>query len=177
MMANSSPAASEADRLFEILSSKEVRPSVLDSAISTTTEAAKNEVVARVAVGFQPPPPGALLTRLLLIATASNKAQMAVAFIGNLRSPFPEARQASLQGLEKLASPALVQFALLSLRDDSDPVVAVACQILVARTGEDPTVWKFLQSAYLSRKGRKEFYLSNSVLEARGIMSPAPSTK
>ena len=174
-MTISNAGVTEADRLFDILNGKEVRPSALDSAINTFSDAAKNAVVTRVAVTFEPPPHGALLSRLLLIMTGSNKVEMAAAFMENLRSPDPEARQASLRGLEKLEHPALVDFALLSLRDNSDTVVAAACQILVARAQRDPIIRKFLQSAYRSRMGRREFYLSNSVLEASGIASETSS--
>jgi len=176
-MADSNAAVNNADQLYAILNGENAHPVVLDSAINSFGEIAKNQVVARVAATFEPPPRGALLDRLLFIRTSGNQAEMAGAFIVNLRSPLPEARKASLQGLEKLGHAAIVQFALLSVRDESDAVVAVACQILVARAKQDPVVWKLLRSAYTARAGRQEFYLSNSILEAHGVTALTPSTK
>jgi hypothetical protein len=176
-MADSNAAVNDADKLYAILNGENVHPVVLDSAINSFSEMAKNQVVARVASTFAPPPGGALLDRLLFISTPGNQAEMAGAFIVNLRSPLPEARRASLQGLEKLEHPALVQFALLSVRDESDMVVALACQILTARTKQDPVVWKLLRSAYTARVGRQEFYLSNTILEAHGVTALTSSTK
>jgi len=173
MMAASSTTASEADRLFEILNAHSAHPTVLDAAGREFSDAVKDEVLVRVARMFDPPPHGALLNRLLFILTERNKPLVATAFIANLRSPLPEARQASLQGLEKLDHPALVPLALLSVRDDVDGVVAVACQILAAKAKGDPSIWGLLRSAYVSRIGRKEFYLSNSILEANGVAGAA----
>ena len=167
-MANSG-AATEADKLFDILNADKVHPVELDAASKNFSDAAKNQVVARAAGAFEPPPRGPLLQRLLFIITERNKADITTVFIANLRSPLPDARQASLQALEKLEHPALVQFALVSMRDTSDTVVAVACQILIARAKEDPLIRNFVERAYLARRGKKEFYLSNSILEAHGI--------
>jgi len=168
-MQPTSAAANDADRLYAILAGEKVHPAVLDAAMRDFDEYAKNAVVSRVAAMFEPPPSGALLDRLLLILTPRNKATMAVAFTANLRSPLPEARRASLSGLEKLGDSEITSFAILSLRDDVDRVVATACQILAERATADPDLRKLLEEVYRARAGKKEFYLSNSILEAKGI--------
>jgi hypothetical protein len=176
-MQESNAAVTDADKLFDILNSDKVHPTVLDSAVKNFSDATKNQVVTRVVTTFEPPVRAALLTRLLFILTEQNRAEMSAAFIANLRSPLPEARKASLQGLEKLKHPALDEFALLSLRDDSDGILSIACQILVPRAQRDPTFWKVLHSAYRARAGKREYYLSNSILEAHGLNHSVPPSK
>jgi len=168
-MANSSASANDAERLYAVLNGGDVSPVVLTSAAHDFDDTAKNQLVARVASMFTPPPSGALLARLLFIQTPANRAGMTDIFLVNLRSPLPEARKASLQGLEKLEHPSLISLALASLHDESDGVLAVACQILTTKAKDDAVVQKALRSAYAARAGRKEFYLSNSILEASGI--------
>jgi hypothetical protein len=176
-MQESSAAVSDADRLLALLNEDKIHPAELDSAMKSFTDAVKNEVVARVTATFDPPPPARVLSRLLFIRTSSNQAELGAAYVANLRSPFPDARKASLQALQQLEHPALVSLALLSLRDDSDAILAVACQILVERSSKDPAVWRLMQSAYRSRAGKREYYLSNSILEAHGITRSSPSGK
>ncbi|GEM_PF-5916675 len=172
-MTDAGSAVKGPDQLLDLLSESSVHPLELDAANKEFSDAAKNEVAARVAAMFDPPPSGGLIQRLQFIATDQNKPALGFIYIANLRSPYPQAREASLRGLEKLGHPELVRFALLSLHDNADGVVAVASQILVEKAKGDPMIWKFLQNAYLSRKGRDEFHLSNSLLEAHGIAGAA----
>lgn len=168
-MEQTGAAANDADRLFAILNGDKVHPAVLDAAMRDFDEAAKIAVVQRVTTMFDPPPSGALLDRLLLILTPGNKAAMRLAFVANLRSPLAEARRASVSGLDKLGDPEIVSFALLSVRDDADRVVATACQILFDKAPNNREIRKLLEEVHKARAGKKEFYLSNSVMEAHGI--------
>lgn len=159
----------EADRLFDLLNSDEVPRAVMMSGFSDFSNEAKNEVAARVAREFANDPRGRLLGRLLMIQTEENKADLAKAFIANLRSSRPQARQASLYGLAKLDHESLVHFALLSLRDDTDQVLATACDILLPKAKDDPGLRQILKDVYLSHKDNPDFHMTTSRLEAGGI--------
>ncbi|MDQ3686625.1 MAG: hypothetical protein M3430_13655 [Acidobacteriota bacterium] len=176
-MTDANKVADEADRLLVFLSSEEIHPLVLEKRLQEYGAASRNEAVARLAKVFEPVPSGKLITRLPYILTEQNKSDMAFVFVVNLRSPDPEARTSCLYGLQKLNYPALNDFALLSLRDTNDQVVYAACYILLPKTKQDAGLWRTLQNLYAARKGKQEFYMSMSLLEAHGIERPTPGAK
>jgi hypothetical protein len=159
----------EADSLFDLLNAEELPPTIAITGLDRFGAESKNELVARVARAFDPIPRGQLLFRLLLILTDENKADMEMAFLVNLRSPDPQARRASLYGLATLNYPGFIDLAILSLRDDSDQVLATACDLLLPKAKEDPRLWKILQDVYSIHKGDPQFYMTVSILEAHGI--------
>jgi hypothetical protein len=164
----------EADQILAFLGSEEIHPMILEKRLNEFSEETKNKAMARLATRFEPAPSGKLLTRLTYIITAKNKSDMAFVFVENLRSPDPEARASCLYGLEKLGNPAVSNFALLSLRDQSDQVAYAATNILLATAAQDARLWKTLQNLYAARKGNKEFYMTVSLLQAHGIDKPTP---
>jgi hypothetical protein len=174
-MTDVNKAGDEADQLLAFLASEEIHPLILEKRLNEFSEASKEKVVARLATTFEPAPSGKLLTRLPYIITAKNKSDMAFVFIENLRSADPEARAACLYGLEKLGHPSLSDFALLSLRDTSDQVAYAAVNIMLPKAAQDIKLWKILQNLYAARKGKQEFYLTVSLLQAHGIDKPMPS--
>lgn len=164
----------EVDQLFNILNAEDIRPDKLESGFKDFSVESKNELVARIARTFDPPPQGRLLARLLFILTNDNKSDMVTALIANLRSPYPEARKASLYGLDGLEHPGIVDFALNSLRDNSDQVLVAASAILLSKARQDVRVWKLLQGFYAIHKDKEEFYGVTTLLEAHGINRPDP---
>ncbi len=86
----------------------------------------------------------------------------------------PAARRASLQGLEKLEHAALVDFALLSLRDETDEAVHAACQILLPVAKRDARIWEILEGVYAARKDSEKFGSSVNLLKANGVERDAP---
>ena len=110
-MADSEAIQQEADRLYAILNDEDVPKKVMLSGFVQYSAASKNQVVARIARTFEPPPQGALLARLLFIRTGDNQRSMRNAFIANLRSPHADARKFSLLGLKELGYEALPDLA------------------------------------------------------------------
>lgn len=161
----------EAERLLEALSAEKVHPLVLEAGFKEYSNASKNEVVARVARAFVPPPKGALLARLLFIRTPENETSMRTAFLANLRSPYAEARKFSLLGLKQVGHEALMDLALLSLRDDADQVLATALDLLLPAAKTNRSLWTLLQGFYATHKGQEAFHMSIGLLEAHGIAS------
>lgn len=160
-------AGPDAEQLLQALAAPKLHPAEIEALSRRYDDSTRTQAITQVAAMFDPPPAAGLLARLVFLRSPANEALLAQLFIANLRAAQADARLASLRGLEALRHPSLTQFALLSLRDESDPVVAAACQILLPQA--DPRVRQFLRQAWLARKGRPEFYLSNSVLEAAGI--------
>jgi hypothetical protein len=159
----------EADRLFEILNADDLPLVIATSGLNAFSDASKNAVVARAARSFVPAPAGHLLGRLHMIRTDENKADMQTAFLANLRSPYPDARRASLRGLGELDYPGFTDLAILSLRDDTDEVLVTACDLLLPQAKDDPHLWKILQDVYAMHKGDPRFHMTMSLLEAHGI--------
>ena len=159
----------EIDRLFELLTVEDLPPAAALSGFGALSAESKNEVVSRVARTLDPPPSGKVLARLLMIQTDENRADMQTAFLANLRSPYPEARHASLYGLAQLNYPGFTDLAILSLRDDSDQVLATACDLLLSKAKQEPRLWKILQDVYAVHKGDPQFHMTVSLLEAHGI--------
>jgi hypothetical protein len=159
----------EADRLFKLLNAEELPRAIAISGLNSFSAESKNEVVAHIVGAFAPAPGGHLLGRLLMIQTDENKADMETAFLANLRSADPQARKASLYGLAQLHYAGFTDLALLSLRDDSDQVLAMACDLLLPKAKQDPRLWKILQDVHAMHKGDPQFHMTVSLLEAHGI--------
>lgn len=169
-MTESNDIADEAERLRAFLSSPSVHPAVMETRLKEFDDAAKNELVARIARTFNPPPPGRLLTRLLFIRTPENEADMTTLYIANLRSPSVSARAASLNGLNELKHPLAYDFAVSALRDDEDPVLFAACNILLPKAQDDPNVRRILQEVRAQHAGDAKFHLTTSLLASHGIL-------
>ncbi len=159
----------DVERLKEILSAEEIPHALVLSGFAEVSDAVKDRLVEQAAQTFEPPLPGKLVARLIYLLTESNRANLQRVFVNNLRSPDPEARKASLYGLEKLEHPALVDFALHALRDDADQMLAPACDILLRQAAHDPVVRKLLRSFYQAYKDKPEYYSVRTLLEAHGI--------
>jgi len=159
----------ESNRLFDVLSAEEVPADLLSSGLKDYRAESKDALVTRAAQTFAPDPPGRLLERLPHVLSETNKSEMSDAFVANLRSPDPAARKASLLGLEKLGHAALADFALLSLRDDTDEVVHAACQILLPGAKQDARIWTILEGVYAARRDNERFSASVSLLKASGV--------
>jgi len=164
----------EIDQLYNVVNADAVSPGILERLKDFSVES-KNQLVARIAQTFEPAPPATVLARLLFILTEENRSDVMTAFLVNLRSPYSDARKASLFGLERLEHPGIVDFALNSLRDDEDQVLVAACDILVRKAKEQPQIWELLKSFYAAHKGRENFYGITNLLEAHGINTPEPS--
>jgi hypothetical protein len=161
----------EVDRLFHILNSEEIQRAFWQSGLDQFSAESKNELMNRIAATFEPPPRGALLGRLLLIANEENKPALITALLANLHSPDPEARKASLYGLEKLEHPSFIDFAISALRDSDDQVVTAACTILLPKAKQDPRIWKILEQVYEAHKDQPEFHMSMSFLKSHSVGS------
>jgi hypothetical protein len=144
-------------------------PAAAISGLEQFSAESKNELIRRLARTFDPPPRGRLLGRLAMIMNEENKAELERLYIANLRSPYPQARKASLYGLANLNYAGLIDLAILSLRDDSDQVLAAACDLLLPKARQDPQLWKILQEVYALHKGKPGFHATVSLLQAHGM--------
>jgi hypothetical protein len=158
----------EVDQLYNILNADSVSPAILEG-LKDFSAASKNQLVAHIAQTLEPVPSAKVLARLLFILTEENRAGVMTAFLVNLRSPYPDARRASLYGLSQLNYPGFIDVAILSLRDDSDQVLATACDLLLPKAKQEPRLWKILQDVYALHKGDPQFHMTMSLLEAHGI--------
>src|SRR5690606_41991532 len=120
----------EARALFEALNGQEVPRAWLASGFAEYSTASKDELVARIAETLHPAPSGRLLERLKYIQTTDNGEDLRLAYLTNLRSADPQARKASLFGLNELGYAAIEDFALNALRDQADEVSVEAVQHL-----------------------------------------------
>lgn len=159
----------EVEQLKDILSAEEIPHALVLSGFEEFSVEVKNALVEQAAQTFEPPLAGKLVARLIYLLTDDNRANLQRVFVNNLRSPDPEARKASLYGLEKLQHPALVDFALHALRDHADQMLAPACDILLRQAANDPVVRKLLGSFYQAYKDKPEYYSVRTLLEAHGI--------
>lgn len=157
------------EELKDILSAEEIPHALVLAGFSGYSDETKNALVAQAAQTFEPPLPGKLVARLIYLLTDSNRTNLQRVFVNNLRAPDPEARKASLYGLERLEHPALVDFALHALRDDADQLLAPACDILLRKAENDPVVRRLLRSFYDAYKDKPVFYSVRALLEAHGI--------
>ncbi|WP_374686872.1 hypothetical protein [Promineifilum sp.] len=161
-----SPAARQ---LLELLEAEEIPRATFFDSFAAFGDESKNELVRRIASILEPPPSGQLLARLKFIRTGDNEADLTVAYLVNLRSPNPESRAASLYGLRELEHPALEGFALNALRDEADPVVAAASDILLPHAQQDTRIGELLSEFYRMHQEDPAFYTTISLLKARGI--------
>jgi hypothetical protein len=172
-----SQIAEDAERLYKILNEEDIGKKILLSGFVEYSDATKHAVVQRLLRTYDPAPSGKLLARLLYIRTSENEAGMRTLFLANLRSPQPDARRITLFGLKELKHPALLDLALLSMRDDADQVLAVALEILLPETKSNADLRAYLQGFYAAHQGKGEFHMSCSLLEAHGIVSTSPGDK
>jgi hypothetical protein len=159
----------EVNELLELLTVEDLVPHLAITGFEHFTDEAKNEVVNRLASRLEPPPSGHLLARLQLILTEDNRQQVVTAYLANLRSPEPGARQASLRGLAELRYPGVADLALASLRDDADQVVATACDILLPEAADDPALRGILTDVYAAHRDDAAFHVTTAILAAHGI--------
>jgi len=171
-MATGNTVTAEANRLFELLNTYDVPPTILESGLKQFSVESKDELVSRVARTV-PSPSGKLLARLLFVLTPANTSDVIAIYVRNLHSADPDARKFSLYGLQQLGHPAIAEFATAALEDDEDQVVNAACSILLPASKRDPHLWKVLQSRYSARKDDPRFSTSTSLLKAHGIESEA----
>lgn len=158
----------ELDRVEKILDTDALSPAVLEGLGDLSPET-KNQVVARIAHLGRVALSGRVLSRLPFLLTNENKADMTASFVANLSSIYPEARAASLYGLQRLAHPNLIDYALACLRDADDQVLAAACTILLPAAKQDPRIWSMLQEIYAAHKNKPEFHMSVSLMQAHGV--------
>jgi len=161
--------ADPARDLTDQLDAATLHSATLEQLARQATPATRNEVVARLARRFAPPPSGRLLMRVIALRTPDNERDLRQVFLANLHAPDPAARAASLRGLETLRYPHLVDLAITELRDASDEVVAAACDLLREPAKQDPQLARLLGAVYAAHAGQKEFYLSNELLKAHGF--------
>lgn len=160
----------EVARLRETLDIEDLVPAVALTAFEGFSEQARDAVVGQAVAQFDPPPSGRLLARLRMVVTAAGTPTLVQAYLANLRSPDPQARRASLEGLSALGYPQVTDLALAALRDDADGVVAAATQLLApVAAGGDEAVAALLARVHASHAGDPAFYLTTSLLEAHGI--------
>lgn len=164
-MGEESDVAEESRRLEEFLSISEIHPLVMEQKLKEFSGASKNALVARLATTFNPPPPGRVLMRLVELRTPENEGDLTRLYVTNLRSPNPNARGASLHGLNELKHPLIFDFALSALHDDNDFVLFEACTVLLLRAADDPNILKMLQEVHASHAGDPNFSMTASLLE------------
>jgi len=160
----------EADRLYTVLNAHDLSKTIIGSGFKDYSDASKTEILRRLVARYEPSPSGELLARLLFIRTTENEAAMRSVFIANLRASDHNARKFSLYGLKELGHEALVDLALLSMRDSADTVVAAAILILLPKAKEDVSLMAYLQDFFAAKKDDKAFYMSMSLLMANGIV-------
>ena len=168
---------SDADKPRELLDQLDavtLHSTTLEQLAHQHTMATKNEVVARLARQFTPPPTGRLLMRVLAVRTPENERDLRQLFLANLHSPDAAARAASLRGLEALQYPHLIDMAITELHDASDEVVTASCDLLREPAKKDPQLARLLHEVWAAHSGQQEFYLSNELLKAHGFAKPVP---
>jgi hypothetical protein len=165
----------EVARIQEALDVEDLVPAVALTAFDGFSDEARDAVVTRIATRFDPPPSGRVLARLPLVVTDAGRSALVSTYLVNLRSPDPQARRASLEGLSGLGYPGITDVALAALRDESDGVVAAAAQMLVPVAAADRVVAALLAGVRASHAGDAAFHLTVSVLEGHGFGGGTPS--
>ena len=158
----------DVQQLTELLDADDLVPYQATTGLAETSDDAKNALAAQLARRLDPPPSARLLARLPLIVTDENRDDLVSTLLTNLRSPDANARRASLGGLDALGYERATDLALASLRDDADPVVATAAQILVQHA-DDPRVQGVLRDLVVAHRDDPDFHLTRSLLEAHGF--------
>jgi len=169
-MVESDAVRDESERLFERLNGDLGRKD-LKEGFGAFSDASKRAVVERVATRYDTPPRAALLGRLLMIRNAEIDPTLMCVYLENLGSPDAESRKFCLLGLQELGYPQLADLALLSLRDPSDQVAAMAIDALVPHAKKDPILRAYLESYHAARAGQETYHMSVSLLEAHGFRS------
>jgi hypothetical protein len=165
----------ETDRLYALLTGGDIPMTVAASGFKDFSEAAKDEVAARLARQYLPELSPPTLGHVLLLRTAKNEAALRLVFVSHLRAADARARKSSLVGLKSLGHPALADLALLSMRDDQDAVLAMAIDALLPAARADRALWTFLQGYYAVRKPMGDaFHTSIALLEAHGFPGAYP---
>ncbi|WP_322748768.1 MULTISPECIES: hypothetical protein [unclassified Frankia] len=159
----------EVHELAELLETEDLVPFVALTAVDRFSDQAKDELVARVARQFSPPPSGRLVARLQMFATEAARPALIGVYLANLRSTDPQARWASLEGLALQGYPHVADLALAALRDDTDQVVAAATQILLPAAEHDERLRALLAGVHAAHRGDPAFHLTTSLLAAHGI--------
>jgi hypothetical protein len=157
----------EVERLLGVLSADELP--IAEDPFAGFSEGDKNELAKRLACRFEPTLPGRLLVRLLLIQTGDNAAFTARVFLSHLRAPDPEARAQSLGGLARLGHPRVEDLALLSLRDESDAVLFLACSLLIPRATRDSCLRAVLSGLCTFHHGSESIPLTLQLLRSQGF--------
>ncbi|WP_250280527.1 hypothetical protein [Frankia sp. CiP1_Cm_nod2] len=159
----------EVHELVELLETEDLVPFAAMTAFERFGEAARNEVVARTARQFSPPPSGRLLAQLPQIVTDVSRPALTGIYLANLRSPDPLARLSSLTGLVALEYPQATDLALAALRDGTDQVVAAAARILLPAAEHDERLRALLAGVHADHRGDPAFHLTTTLLAAHGI--------
>jgi hypothetical protein len=162
----------ETERLFGLLDAPEVHPATLAEGLGGFSAESRNELVASLAAEPEPSASGRLLSRLLFIRTPDNEADLRTVFLRHLASPLPEARKASLYGLDALGDPATLDRVAEALGDPEDLVVAAACDLLLRKAPPDPRWRELLERVHAAHRGDERFRSTLDLLESRGIGNP-----
>lgn len=168
-MSNNDQLSVSATTLRAQLDSNSVSLLLLESRFAAYSDQVKNELVEFLAMRDQPLPQGKLIGRLHFIATAHNIEHMKRVYVANLKSLFPEARTASLYGLQQLGDEHLEDFAIGSLEDESNEVTMAACSILASASKKIVTVRRQLELLYKKREFDPRFHGTIELLKAHGI--------
>jgi hypothetical protein len=159
----------EVSELLEMLASGHMTKATARELPERFSSQARSAAVARVAAQFAPPPPGAVLAGLELIAGETDRPVLVQTYLTNLRSPDPQARQVSLEGLARLDYPHVADLARGALRDGDDLVVASAVRALLPVASRDPALRSVLAGVAAQHADDEAFHLTNSLLSAHGI--------
>jgi hypothetical protein len=159
----------EVRELVEFLEEEDLEPFFEMTGVDRFSEAARDEVVARTARQFSPPPSGRLLAQLAQIATDASRPALIGIYLANLRSPDAQARLSSLDGLVMMDYPRVADLALAALRDDADQVVAVAVEILLPAAEHEERLRDLLAGVYAGHRGDPAFHMTTTLLAAHGI--------
>ncbi|MCW2702687.1 MAG: hypothetical protein JWQ37_682 [Blastococcus sp.] len=159
----------EVRELRALLEQEDLVPAVALSVVDRFGGDVRDALITEVARQFAPPPPGRLLARLLPLVSDASLPVLTRAYLSNLRSPDPQARLASLQGLIGLDYPHAADVSLAALRDDEDTVVGAAVQNLLPLGQQDELVRDLLGGLEASHRDDPGFHLTKSLLSAHGI--------
>jgi hypothetical protein len=162
----------ETERLLGLLDALEVHPAILQEGLGDFSADSRNELVAHLASAPDLSASARLLSRLLFIRTPENEADLRTVFLRYLQSPLPEARKASLYGLDALGDPAMPFLAESALDDPDDRVVAAACDLLLRKASPDPRWRELLERVHAAHKGDEGFRSTLGLLESQGIGHP-----
>lgn len=153
----------------ELLEQEDLVPGAALLAYERFSDEVKDALIADVARQFTPAPSGKLLARLVPVVTNTSRPVLTGVYLTNLRSPDPQARVASLQGLVALGYPQVTDLALASLRDDTDAVVSAAAAALLPLAAGDQQVRDLLGAVLATHRDDPEFHVTVNLLTANNI--------